>query len=71
MHITKLHKGASMKKTEYTTDKITVLPINVWLHGPPTVWKGDRLGHIGVNDTYFYMVKGECFVIIDNRSFMI
>lgn len=71
MHITKLHKGASMKKTEYTTDKITVLPINVWLHGPPTVWKGDRLGHIGVNDTFFYMVKGECFVSIDNRSFMI
>lgn len=60
-----------MKKTEYTTDKITVLPINVWLYGPPTVWKGDRLGHIGENDTFFYTVKGECFISIDNHSFVI
>ena len=60
-----------MKKTEYTLDKVTVLPINVWLYGPPTVWKGDRLGHIGENDTFFYMVKGECFISIDSHSFMI
>ncbi len=66
-----LHKGAAMKKTGYTTDKITVLPINVWLYGPPTVWKGDRLGHIGENDTFFYMVRGECFIGIENHSFVI
>lgn len=60
-----------MKRTEYIKGKVTVQPIDVWLHVPPTVWKGDRLGHIGINDTFFYVISGECFISIDDKSFMV
>ncbi len=60
-----------MSSDEYRLGNFSVRPIDVWLHVPPTVWKGDRLGHIGINDTFFYMVKGECFLSIDNHSFLV
>ena len=53
------------------TNKITDLalrPISVYLHLPPAVWKGDRLGHIGINDTFFWVLEGEVFLTVGERS---
>lgn len=48
-------------------NKLSVKPIDVLLYVPPIVWKGDCVGHIGINDTFFFVLEGECFLSIDNE----
>lgn len=43
-------------------------PISVYLHLPPAVWKGDRLGHTGINDTFFWVLEGEMFLTVGEKS---
>jgi len=50
---------------------ISVKPIVVQIYMPPIVWKGDCMGHIGINDTFFYVVEGECFLHIDQETSII
>ncbi|MBE6701335.1 MAG: AraC family transcriptional regulator [Ruminococcaceae bacterium] len=42
-------------------------PKMVQLYVPPIVWKGDPKGHVGVYDAFFYVVKGECYLLIENE----
>ena len=48
-------------------NELSVKPIDMFLYSPPLVWKGDRVGHIGINDTFFFVLEGECFINIDNE----
>ncbi len=52
-------------------ENLKIKPINVKLHVPPIVWKGDRIGHIGWNDVFFMVVEGECFLSIDSQNYVI
>lgn len=49
-------------------EKVTVKPNGIFLFVPPIVWKGDRVGHIGQNNTFFWVLEGECFLSIDGKS---
>lgn len=46
-------------------------PVIVQLYVPPIIWKGDPKGHIGMNDAFFYVVSGECFVMIEEECFIL
>ena len=37
---------------------------------PPIYWRGDPIGHIGIYDTFFLVVDGECCFIIDDNYFI-
>lgn len=50
---------------------LKIKPINVRLYVPPIVWKGDSIGHIGINDVFFMVVEGECFLSIDSQNYII
>ncbi len=47
---------------------LTLRPIAVYMHLPPAVWKGDRLGHTGINDTFFWVLEGECFLTVGEKN---
>ena len=49
----------------------SLIPVATHLYIPPITWRGDPKGHIGVKDTFFYVVSGECFVMIDDESFIL
>lgn len=49
-------------------EKVTIRPNGIFLYVPPIVWKGDRVGHIGVNNAFFWVLEGECFLSIDGKS---
>ena len=51
--------------------KILLEPKIVQLYIPPIKWKGDAPGHVGNNDALFYVASGECYVIIEEKSFVI
>lgn len=40
------------------------------LYIPPMVWKGDCVGHVGINDSFFWVLEGECFINIDSQCFI-
>ncbi len=46
---------------------IRIRPIVTSIYIPPMVWKGDPLGHIGLNDTFFWVLEGECFLRIGSE----
>lgn len=52
-------------------DELTIKPETIFLYVPPIVWKGDSVGHIGKTDLFFWVVEGECFLRIDNQSYII
>lgn len=54
-----------------TLDELTLKPETIYLYVPPIVWKGDSVGHIGERDLFFWVVEGECFLRIDNQSYII
>lgn len=60
-----------MDKHNFKLHDLTVKPISVSLHIPPIVWKGDCIGHIGTNDTFFFVLEGECFLNIDSQYTLI
>lgn len=41
------------------------------MYVPPINWKGDCVGHIGANDTFFFVLEGECFLLIDSEASII
>lgn len=53
---------------ENSIHDLTLRPIAVYMHVPPAVWKGDRRGHIGSNDTFFWVLEGECFLTVGEKS---
>ncbi len=38
---------------------------------PPIIWKGDSIGHIGIEDAFFWVLEGECFLMIDEETFLV
>ncbi len=56
---------------EFTLEEINVKPVGVWIYTPPIVWKGDRVGHIGYNDNFFFVLEGECYININGHSSII
>ena len=51
-----------------TIQGISVSPKKAQLYIPPIKWRGDPKGHIGVYDTFFYVVSGECSLMIDGNT---
>jgi len=60
-----------MDKHNFKLNDLEIKPIAVSLHIPPIVWKGDCIGHIGSNDTFFFVLEGECFLNIDSQYTLI
>lgn len=57
---------------EYSVIKdITVKPLGVYMYLPQITWKGDCVGHIGERDTFFWVLEGECFLLIDGEATII
>ena len=48
-------------------DGILIIPKETAIYVPPMVWKGDPIGHIGQNDTFFFVLEGECFLKVDSE----
>ncbi len=53
------------------TGKAEITPLAAHLYIPPITWKGDPLGHLGKYDCFFFVVSGECYVKIDEVSFIL
>ena len=51
--------------------EISVNPVSVQLHIPPIVWKGDSVGHIGVEDTFFWVLEGECYLMVEEEIYIV
>ena len=49
-------------------EALTVSPKMIQLFIPPIKWHGDPKGHIGTYDTFFFVISGECSLIIDGSS---
>ncbi|MBO5007351.1 MAG: helix-turn-helix domain-containing protein [Clostridia bacterium] len=47
---------------------ITVHDVYLYVSSLANAWRGDPKGHIGINDVFFYVVKGECFLKIEDKS---
>ena len=58
-----------IEKTEINNLRVT--PIESSVHMPPATWKGDCVGHIGTNDTFFWVLEGECFLLIEDQAAII
>lgn len=54
-----------------TLKSISISPKMVQLFIPPIKWHGDPKGHIGTYDTFFFVISGECSLMIDNDSFIL
>ncbi len=60
-----------MLRLEREPYAITITPLIAHIYMPPIVWKGDCVGHIGINDTFFYVAEGECFLHIESQASII
>ncbi len=60
-----------MDTHNFKLHNMLVRPISVSLYTPPIVWKGDCIGHLGSNDTFFFVLEGECFLNIDSQYALI
>ena len=60
-----------MNKPTFTADQITVNPKSIHFYVPPITWKGDPIGHIGGNDTFFWLVEGELFLCVDTEYYLL
>ncbi len=55
----------------FADNEISLTPIAAYLYVPPITWKGDPIGHIGINDCFFFVVSGECYIKIEDKSFVL
>ena len=60
-----------MREQIFKLNELTVTPIELSLYVPPIVWKGDSAGHVGINDLFFWVLEGECFLSIDSESYIV
>lgn len=51
-------------------NSIRLTPKIVQLFVPPIKWRGDPIGHIGNNDSLFFIASGECCFIVEDVSFV-
>ena len=50
---------------------VKIYPIQSHLFIPPIVWRGDPEGHIGENDTFFYVTEGEIGLFIEEDGYIL
>ena len=60
-----------MEKQIFKLNDLSIKPVDVLLYVPPIVWKGDSAGHVGINDVFFWVLEGECFLRIDSQNYII
>ncbi len=60
------NKGAKMETKRYKAESITIYPIKTAFYMPPTVFGGDPVGHVGQNDMFFLVLKGEIILFIED-----
>ena len=65
------HMDEYVKRQERMKQRLLVTPHVVDLYIPPITWKGDRIGHIGGVDTFFWLLEGECFLNINEQYFLL
>ncbi|MDP4132668.1 MAG: AraC family transcriptional regulator [Bacillota bacterium] len=56
---------------EIKLDSISVSPKNIQFYIPPMTWKGDPVGHVGMNDVFFFVVSGECYLTIEDKYYIV
>lgn len=64
-----MNKGAPYP--DLKLHSMTISPVDVELYVPPLTWKGDPLGHIGYNDVFFWVLSGECYLMIENSCYIV
>lgn len=47
---------------------LNIKPLGIFMYLPQITWKGDCVGHIGENDVFFWVLEGECFLLIDDEA---
>lgn len=57
-----------MTEQNFRLRDLRISPLDISLYVPPIVWKGDCVGHVGTNDTFFFVLEGECFLLIDSET---
>lgn len=60
-----------MKNQALVVENLFIKPIDIKLYVPPIIWKGDSAGHIGINDIFFFVLEGECFLNVDSQSHIV
>lgn len=50
---------------------VTVYPIRTQLWVPPVKWLGYPAGHVTRDNSFFYLVEGECFLSIDDEKYVL
>ena len=60
-----------MKDKIFCLHDLHISPLAVHLYVPPIVWKGDCVGHVGTNDTFFFVLEGECFLMVGEETLII
>lgn len=60
-----------MTDLTFKLNNLKITPISVHLYVPPILWKGDRIGHIGMHDVFFLVLEGECFLNVDAQSYIV
>lgn len=59
-----------MNIPNFTAREITIRPKHIHFYVPPITWKGDPVGHMGENDSFFWLVEGEVFLCIDKEYYL-
>jgi len=49
----------------------SITPFAAHLYVPPITWKGDPKGHVGMSDAFFFVLSGECCVMVEEESFLL
>lgn len=50
---------------------LEIFPKTFFLNRTSANWNGDIAGHVGVNDVFFFVLKGECYLKIDKKSYIV
>ncbi len=48
--------------------ELNIKPLDSFIYLPQVTWKGDCVGHIGERDTFFWVLEGECFLLIEDEA---
>lgn len=51
--------------------RLSLCHMGTYMYLPPIIWKGDVVGHIGNADTFFWVLEGECFLIIEEEAYIV
>lgn len=60
-----------MPENYFCINEMSVRPIAITKYVPSVNWKGDCVGHIGADDTFFLVLEGECFLLIESEASII